>query len=125
MSSNGLRLNLRFKYHSATWQERASTRRLRELTLSDEEVRHSEAVDAELTRFADRRSRQSERESENEKARIWRESELRYLAGREAALRSEWHKHFVRQARIHEELAQRAREKAARLAVLDAGEGVR
>ena len=76
-----------------------------------------EAVEAELDRLIERRSRQKDPDEESE---LWQESVKRYEEKRRQMARAEWHLHHTAQAerlrRTLEALASHHEEQAAKLA---------
>ena len=75
-----------------------------------------EAVEAELTRLIERRSRQRDADEENE---LWKESVRRYNDRKQERLRNEWCEYHQGQAARHravlESLIARHEEEAAKL----------
>jgi hypothetical protein len=80
------------------------------------DIGRGEAVEGELDRLIERRSRQKDPEAESE---LWRESVKRYEEKRRQMARLEWHLHHTAQAerlrRTLEALASHHEEQAAKL----------
>jgi len=78
-------------------------------------AREVDRADQEIDAFISRRETYLDNEAANERAKEWSKSERRYRASRRLDLLAQWSDYFLRQAEIHERIADESREKAARL----------
>jgi hypothetical protein len=78
------------------------------------EVAHTEAVEAELTRFIERRSRNGEHDPD-EQEESWRQSVARFHECSEAEMRHRWIEYEQHMSELHGRLSREHEEKAQKL----------
>jgi len=83
-------------------------------TPSDAELVRGEWAEKELNGFITERTRFFETEAQNERERIWKESEMRFRSAHATERRREWYLHHLRMATLHEGLAESHRQQLGR-----------
>lgn len=92
------------------------TRKGESVRLTDGEVLHAEAVDRELDRLAEKRSRDFGSEAATEFARQQARAERERVEDRSQVVLELWKRHHARMQAVHTRLAQEHEARAARLA---------